>query len=325
MRVILAKPRSFCAGVERALRCVDRALDLYGPPVYILKDVVHNAFVIQDLRDRGAVFVPDLRDVPLGAHVLFSAHGVGPESWDLARERGLRVVDATCPLVEKVHREAREFAQAGYTIILVGEKNHDEVVGTRAWAPDSIQIVFSVAEVEAVSARDPSKVAYLTQTTLSIDDCETLIAALKRRFPSIQGPPSTVCRGLTNCNDICYATRNRQRAVNELAREADLVLIVGDPTSANSKRLAAISLRKVSNTHLITSGEMIEDAWFDGVETVLISSGASVPEHLVDGVVKRIRQMIPCEVEEREVLRENVHFSLPTVCRGHSLSNGDKL
>ena len=306
MRVILAKPRSFCAGVERALRCVDRALDLYGPPIYVLKDVVHNAFVIQDLRDRGAVFVRDLRDVPLGAHVLFSAHGVGPESWDLARERGLRVVDATCPLVEKVHREAREFAQAGYTIILVGEKNHDEVVGTRAWAPDSIQIVFSVAEVEAVSAQDPSKVAYLTQTTLSIEDCETLIAALKRRFPSIQGPPS---------NDICYATRNRQCAVNELAKEADLVLIVGDPTSANSKRLAAISLRKVSNTHLINSGEMIEDAWFDGVETVLISSGASVPEHLVDEVVKRIRQMIPCEVEEREVLRENVHFSLPTVCR----------
>jgi 4-hydroxy-3-methylbut-2-enyl diphosphate reductase len=285
---------------------VDRALELYGPPVYILKDVVHNAFVIRELRDRGAVFVRDLRDVPLGAHVLFSAHGVGPESWDLARERGLRVVDATCPLVEKVHREAREFAEAGYTIILVGEKNHDEVVGTRAWAPDSIQIVFSAAEVEAVSAQDPAKVAYLTQTTLSIEDCEALIAALKRRFSSIKGPPS---------NDICYATRNRQRAVNELAKEADLVLIVGDPTSANSKRLAAISLRKVSNTHLINSCEMIEDAWFDGVETVLISSGASVPEHLVDGVVKRIRQMIPCEVEEREVLRENVHFSLPAVCQ----------
>jgi 4-hydroxy-3-methylbut-2-enyl diphosphate reductase len=302
MRVILAKPRSFCAGVERALRCVDRALELYAHPIYVLRDIVHNTSVIREFNERGIVFVRDLEDVPRGALVLFSAHGVGPESWAAARARALQVVDATCPLVEKVHREARSFAQAGYSIILIGEKTHDEVMGTQAWASACTQVVFSESEVESLSVPDSSKVAYLTQTTLSVDDCEMLVAALRRRFPAIQGPSS---------NDVCYATRNRQRAVNELVAEADIVLIIGDASSANSKRLAAICLRKVERTHLVASAAEIQDDWFKGVETVLISSGASVPEHLVNGVVERLRRIVPCEVEEREVARENLHFRLP--------------
>ncbi len=303
MKIILAKPRGFCAGVERAIRCVERALELYGPPVYVLNDIVHNATVVRDLKAKGAIFVRSLGEVPEGSHLLFSAHGVGPDRWEEAERRNLDVIDATCPLVEKVHREAKRFANDEFAIMLIGEKGHDEVVGTSGWAANHIQVVFTEDDVASVEVADPSKVAYLTQTTLSVDDCARVVAALKRRFPSIQGPAA---------DDICYATQNRQRAVNDLAPEADLVLVVGDPESANSKRLAEICRKAGKESYLISSAERIEAAWLDGVRTVLITSGASVPEFLVQGVVERLRGLDAAStVEEHALVRENVHFSLP--------------
>lgn len=306
MRVILARPRGFCAGVERAIRCVERALELFGPPVYVLNDIVHNATVVNDLRNRGAVFVRVLEEVPEGANLLFSAHGVGPERWEEAKVRKLNVIDATCPLVEKVHREARRLAQEAFSIILIGEKGHDEVVGTAGWGGDRIQVVFTEADVDALRIETPDRVAYLTQTTLSIEDSERVIAALRKRFPNIKGPSS---------NDICYATQNRQRAVNELVAEADLVLVVGDQKSANSKRLAEICRKKGKASHLISSAEAIRDLWLDAVETVLVTSGASAPESLVKGVVEHLKAVQPCSVEERAVVHEDVHFSLPETVR----------
>lgn len=302
MKIVLAKPRGFCAGVERAIRCVERVLELYGPPVYVLNAIVHNGHVVQSLREKGAVFVRRLDEVPLGAYVLFSAHGVGPQRWEEARERGLKVIDATCPLVEKVHREAKRFASEDYTIVLIGEKGHDEVVGTSGWAPDHIQAVLSEAEAESVVAKDPDRVAYLTQTTLSVDDCGRVVAALQKRFPKLAGPAA---------QDICYATRNRQRAVNDLAPEADLVLVVGDPESANSKRLAEICRKGGKASHLISSAAMIQDTWLDGVNTLVVTSGASVPEVLVQGVIEHLKRLRPCEVEEREIVHEDIHFQLP--------------
>lgn len=302
MKVLLAKPRCFCAGVERAIRSVECALELYGPPVYVLKDIVHNKTVVEGLRAKGAVFVPALDDAPEGAHLLFSAHGVAPEIWDYARARNLHVIDATCPLVEKVHKEALRFATRDYTILLIGESGHDEVVGTAGWAPNHIQIVLTEEDVEKVEVRDASKVAFLTQTTLSVDDCERVVAAIKRRFPNVEGPTA---------DDICYATRNRQRAVNELVPHADLVLVVGDPESANSRRLANICLQKGKKSYLIRSASMIDDTWLEGVETLVVTSGASVPEMLVQGVVDYLKERTVCEVEEIEVVRENIHFRLP--------------
>ena len=306
MNVILAKPRGFCAGVERAIRCVERALELYGAPVYVLHDIVHNATVVEGLRGRGAVFVRELEAVPRGAHLLFSAHGVGPDQWAAAHARELDVIDATCPLVGKVHREAKRLAGLGYAIILIGEKGHDEVVGTAGWASGHIQVVFTEQDVASVQVGDPARVAYLTQTTLSADECSRVIAALEMRFPDIEGPPS---------EDICYATQNRQRAVNELAPQADLVLVVGDAQSANSKRLAEICRNKGKASRLIRSDAMIEDAWVEDVGTVLVTSGASVPEFLVQGVIERLQSMAPCGVEERVVVDEDVHFSMPDCIR----------
>jgi len=302
MKILLAKPRSFCAGVERAIRSVEQALDMYGAPVYVLNPIVHNNAVVEDLRQKGAVFVRTIEDVPTGAHLLFSAHGVGPDRWKAAERRSLHVIDATCPLVEKVHREAKRFAEDGYSIILIGERGHDEVVGTAAWAPDNIQVAFTEDDINAVRVSDPDKVAYLTQTTLSVEDSRHLIAALKTRFPKIQGPPS---------EDICYATQNRQRAVNELTPLADLVLVVGDPESANSKRLAGICQKMGKPSHLISTYEMIEADWLRNVQTVLITAGASVPERLVQDVIRYLQTIEPCTVEEREIVREKTHFKLP--------------
>jgi 4-hydroxy-3-methylbut-2-enyl diphosphate reductase len=277
-------------------------LELYGPPVYVLNAIVHNGHVVQSLREKGAVFVRRLDEVPRGGCVLFSAHGVGPDRWAEARDRGLKVIDATCPLVEKVHREAKRFASEDYTIVLIGEKGHDEVVGTSGWAPDHIQVVLSESDAERVVAKDPDRVAYLTQTTLSVDDCGRVVAALTKRFPRLSGPA---------VQDICYATRNRQRAVNDLAPEADLVLVVGDPESANSKRLAEICRKDGKASHLISSAAMIQDTWLDGVKTVVVTSGASVPEVLVQGVIEHLTRRGPCEVEEREIVHEDIHFQLP--------------
>jgi len=306
LRIILARPRGFCAGVERAIRCVDRVIELCGPPVYVLNDIVHNSTVVESLRERGAVFVRSLSDVPHGANLLFSAHGVCPERWREAEERELHVIDATCPLVEKVHREAKRLAEKNFTIILIGEKGHDEVVGTAGCAPGHIRVVITEEDAAKVHVADPAKVAYLTQTTLSVEDSERVIAALKKRFPLIQGPAS---------KDICYATQNRQQAVTTLAVEADLVLVVGDPASANSKRLAEICKKKGKTSYLIRSASMIDPKWLEAVNTVVVTSGASVPESLVQGVIEYLAARGPCDIEEREVVHEDVHFDIPQAIR----------
>lgn len=303
MRIILAKPRGFCAGVERAIKCVEQALERYGAPVYVLNDIVHNAHVVNDLKEKGAVFVKRLEDVPPGSHLLFSAHGVGPERFAHAERFKMEVIDATCPLVEKVHNEARRFASRDFTIVLIGENGHDETVGTMGWAPEHIRLVFTQEDVDKLEVPNPDKVSYITQTTLSVDDCDRVIAALKRRFPNIQGPPKS---------DICYATTNRQAAVNALSPLADIVLVVGDRESANSNRLAEICHAKDKPAYLISSADMIEEVWLDGVETILLTAGASAPETLVRGVIDYFRSRGPVEVEESEVMMEDVHFKLPT-------------
>ncbi|MCC6491157.1 MAG: 4-hydroxy-3-methylbut-2-enyl diphosphate reductase [Candidatus Hydrogenedentes bacterium] len=302
MRIILAKPRGFCAGVERAIKCVEQALERYGAPVYVLNDIVHNAHVVNDLRAKGAIFVKDLVDVPAGAHLLFSAHGVSPERFKHAERFQMEVIDATCPLVEKVHNEARRFASKDFTVILIGEEGHDETVGTMGWAPQHIRLVLDEADVEALEVPNPDKVSYITQTTLSVEDCERVIAALRRRFPNIQGPPKA---------DICYATTNRQAAVNALSPMVDLVLVVGDRESANSNRLAEICRAKGKPAYLISTADMIEEEWLDGVESILLTAGASAPEMLVQGVIEYFLQRGPLEVSESEIMMEDVHFKLP--------------
>ncbi len=308
MKIILARPRGFCAGVERAIKCVEQALEQFGAPVYVLNDIVHNAAVVSTLREQGAVFVKNLDAVPEGSYLLFSAHGVAPERWKRAEQLGLHIIDATCPLVGKVHNEAKRYAGKGYTIILVGEEGHDEVIGTMGWAEGHIHLVFTVDDVEALELADESKVAYLTQTTLSVDENRHVVAALKRRFPEIVGPRK---------DDICYATQNRQAAVNALSPEADLILVVGDRESANSNRLAEICRAKKKPAYLISTADAIDDAWFDGVETVLVTAGASAPESLVQGVVRHLESFGAHEVEEREVMSENVHFKLPRALSEH--------
>jgi 4-hydroxy-3-methylbut-2-enyl diphosphate reductase len=302
MRVILAKPRGFCAGVERAIKCVEEALERYGAPIYVLNDIVHNAHVVHELRDKGAVFVKNLDDVPEGAHLLFSAHGVGPDRYEHAKTHNMQVIDATCPLVEKVHNEARRFASKKFTIVLIGEPGHDETVGTMGWAPEHIKRVLTVDDVQTLEIDDPSNVSYITQTTLSVDDCQKVIDALKARFPEIKGPPKA---------DICYATTNRQAAVNALSPSVDLVLVVGDRESANSNRLAEICRAKGKPARLISDAHDIEDDWLEGVETILLTAGASAPERLVQGVIDFLRTRGPVEVEESEVMAESVRFNLP--------------
>lgn len=302
MRIILAKPRGFCAGVERAIKCVEQALERYGPPVYVLNDIVHNKAVVDGLRAKGAIFVKDLAHIPEGSHLLFSAHGVGPQRWAEARKLTLEVIDATCPLVEKVHHEARRFASKDFTIILIGEEGHDETIGTMGWAPKHIKLVISKEDVDALEVEDETKVAYITQTTLSVEDCNEIIELLKQKFPAIQGPPKA---------DICYATSNRQAAVRAIAPDVDLVLVVGDRESANSTRLAEIASEFGKPSYLISSAAMIRDQWLEGVETVLLTSGASVPEELVQEVIACLRAYGPCEVIEEELVREDVHFRLP--------------
>ncbi len=302
MKILLAKPRGFCAGVERAIVCVERALERHGAPVYVLNDIVHNKVVVDDLRSKGAVFVKDMGEVPAGAHLLFSAHGVGPERWEHAKRLKLDVIDATCPLVEKVHYEARRFASKDFTIILIGEEGHDETVGTMGWAPEHIRRIMTVAEAEALQVPDENKVAFITQTTLSVEDCDVVIAALRKRFPNIQGPPKA---------DICYATSNRQAAVRALVPDADLVLVVGDRESANSTRLAEIAAEYTKPSYLISNAAMIQDDWVRDARTVLVTSGASVPERLVQEVIAYLRRFGPCEVTEFELVHEDVHFRLP--------------
>ncbi len=302
MEIIVAKPRGFCAGVERAIKCVERALERFGPPVYVLNNIVHNQHVVKELRDKGAVFVKQMDEVPEGSHLLFSAHGVGPDRWEQARRLSLEVVDATCPLVEKVHNEARRFAKRGYTIVLIGEVGHDETVGTMGQAPDHIRLITSVADVEALEVPDPDNLSYITQTTLSVDDCQIIIEALKKKFPNVMAPPT---------EDICYATTNRQHAVRNLTPQVDLVLVVGDSESANSTRLADIARDMGKPAYLILDQSMIQEAWLTGVKKVLITSGASVPEKHVQGVIEHLKAREACTVEERDLVAEDVFFRLP--------------
>jgi 4-hydroxy-3-methylbut-2-enyl diphosphate reductase len=301
-RVLLLKPRGFCAGVVRAIDIVQIALDTFGAPIYVRKEIVHNSYVVNDLAKKGAIFVNELDEVPEGARVIYSAHGVSPAVRADATVRGLKVIDATCPLVTKVHFEAIKFAKQGYSLVLVGHRDHEEVEGTQGEAPDVTQVVSTVEEVEALVVPDPEKVAYLTQTTLSLSEAGIMIDALKKKFPNIAGPKS---------QDICYATENRQTAVKNVAHGADLVLVVGSANSSNSNRLVEVSKNLDTDSHLIDSAAAIDPAWLDGVKTVAVTAGASAPEVLVSEVVEYLQAKGFGSVDEVEVMPENVRFGLP--------------
>ncbi|MBZ5513602.1 MAG: 4-hydroxy-3-methylbut-2-enyl diphosphate reductase [Acidobacteriia bacterium] len=301
-KILLAKPRGFCAGVERAIGVVDMALDLYGPPIYVRKEIVHNKHVIESLAAKGAIFVDELSEVPEGAVVIFSAHGVAPLVRRDATEKRLRVIDATCPLVTKVHLEAIRYANEGRSIILVGHAGHDEIVGTMGEVPDQIHLVGSVEEAERVQVPDPERVAVTTQTTLGVDDTREIMEVLKKRFPKLVTPPS---------DDICYATQNRQEAVKLMARQAGLVLVIGSANSSNSQRLREVAEMWGARAHLIEDASKIDPAWLDGVECVAITAGASAPEHLVQEVLDYFRRLGVEQVEEVEAIEERVIFVPP--------------
>jgi 4-hydroxy-3-methylbut-2-en-1-yl diphosphate reductase len=305
-RVLLAAPRGYCAGVDRAIDIVEVALATYGPPVYVRKQIVHNLHVVRKLEAKGAVFVEELEQVPRGATVVFSAHGVAPEVHRQAAARDLRVIDATCPLVTKVHQEARKFAAKGYDIVLVGHEGHEEVVGTMGNAPGVVHLIADEQDAGQVQVADPGRVAYLTQTTLSVDETSGVVDALRRRFPVLAGPRS---------DDICYATQNRQAAVKALARQCQLVLVIGAENSSNSKRLVEVARTSGCASHLVAEASAVDPAWFEGVETVGVTSGASAPEWLVDELVAALRQRGASEVREVEVVPEDVHFALPGTLR----------
>ena len=305
--VLLAGPRSFCAGVERAIEIVERALDRYGPPVYVRKQIVHNVHVVRDLERRGAVFVESAEEVPAGATVVFSAHGVSPEVRDQARGRHLHVIDATCPLVTKVHTEARRFAGSKYTIFLIGHDGHEEVEGTTGEAPGSIRLIQNVEDVDGMEVEDPDRVAYLSQTTLAVDEVDEVVGALRDRFPSLTGPGS---------DDICYATQNRQDAVKVMARECDLLLVIGSENSSNSKRLVEVAEREGCRAALIDDETGIDPGWLLGADTVGVTAGASAPEVLVDRVLDALAGLGRVAVEERQVTTESMRFTLPVEIRG---------
>lgn len=285
---------------------VERALDLYGPPIYVRKEIVHNRHVVEQLRARGAVFIDSEEDAPEGATVVFSAHGVAPAVYANAQRRRLRTVDATCPLVTKVHREAIKFAQEGYTIVLIGHEGHEEVEGTMGEAPGSIVLVQSVEDVARLQVPDPERVAYISQTTLSVDETQTVIEALRERFPAIVGPRT---------DDICYATTNRQAAVKQLARECDLVLVIGSANSSNSNRLVEVAREQGADAYLIDNVGQVRDEWLAGKSILGVTSGASAPEELVRGLVEHFRARGTKIVEELEVIREDVRFMLPKAIR----------
>jgi 4-hydroxy-3-methylbut-2-enyl diphosphate reductase len=302
MRVLLASPRGYCAGVDRAVQTVERALDKYGPPVYVRKEIVHNKHVVAELAKRGAIFVDQETEVPEGALVVFSAHGVAPAVHENARERQLRTIDATCPLVTKVHVEARKFAEAGYTIVLVGHEGHEEVEGTTGEAPQNIVLVQTEEDVATLEVDDPERIAFITQTTLSVDETAQIIERLRERFPAITSPKS---------DDICYATTNRQIAVKQLAKECDLVLVIGSTNSSNSNRLVEVAREHGSASHLIDNASQVREEWLDGVETVGITSGASAPEELVAELVAFFEARGADDVSELRTVDESVRFMLP--------------
>ncbi len=305
-RVLLASPRGYCAGVERAVETVEKALDLYGPPVYVRKQIVHNLHVVRDLEARGAVFVDDEREVPEGKTVVFSAHGVAPSVHANAAARGLQTLDATCPLVTKVHVQARRYAAAGYTIVLVGHAGHEEVVGTMGEAPGSIVLVESVADVDALTFAEDTQLAYVTQTTLSVDETGEIITALRRRFPAIYAPKK---------EDICYATSNRQWAVKEMLPEIDLLLVIGSRNSSNSNRLVETARSGGVDAYLIDDAGEIDERWLEGIGVVGVTSGASAPEKLVGQVCDWFRERGVEEIEPYRLVDEDVEFRLPVELR----------
>jgi len=308
VRVLLASPRGFCAGVDRAIEIVEQALERFGAPVYVRHEIVHNRHVVESLRAKGAVFVEDPAEVPEGALLVFSAHGVSPAVREAAAERRLRIVDATCPLVTKVHVEALRFARAEHEIILVGHAGHVEVEGTMGQAPERMHLVQNVADVDALEIRDPERLAVLTQTTLSVDDTRDVLEALRRRFPQIQLPRK---------DDICYATQNRQNAVKQLVRDADVVLVVGAPSSSNSNRLVEIAAKSGARAHLVQSADEIESSWLEGATCIGVTAGASAPEVLVKQVVERLRSLGGREVrvDSMPTVDEGVVFQLPPELR----------
>src|SRR5918992_2204884 len=305
-KLLLAAPRGYCAGVDRAVQTVERALDLYGPPVYVRKEIVHNKHVVEQLRQRGAIFVDEETEVPEGETVVFSAHGVAPSVHSNAGQRGLRTIDATCPLVTKVHVEAKKFAAQGYTIVLIGHEGHEEVEGTMGEAPDDIVLIETEEDVDRLEVADPDRIAYISQTTLSVDETRAIIARLREKFPAIIGPRT---------DDICYATTNRQAAVKQMAQQCDLVLVIGSQNSSNSQRLVEVARDYGAESHLIDNEGQVREEWLEGKRVVGISSGASAPEELVQRLVEYFRARGTEDVEEFEVVREDVRFMLPKEIR----------
>ena len=301
-KIFLLKPRGFCAGVVRAIDVVKIALDLYGPPVYVRKEIVHNKHVVDELRQAGAIFVEELEEVPAGARAIFSAHGVAPSVRRQAKERALEVIDATCPLVTKVHLEAVRFARDGFSIVLIGHKDHDEVIGTLGEVPECSYLVETVEDVDRLELPDPARVRYLTQTTLSLDETKDIIERLKQRFPLIQGPPA---------QDICYATENRQMAVKAVSEVCNLLLVVGSQNSSNSKRLVEVGTNFGVRSYLVNDCLDVDTAWLDGVKSVAVTAGASAPEHLVEELVDFLKRNGFSAMEEIELVDEDVRFSLP--------------
>ena len=307
LNLVLASPRGFCAGVDRAITIVEKALEMYGAPIYVQHEIVHNKHVVQRLRNEGAVFVENIDEIPEGSHAIFSAHGVSPEVRKRAENRKLQVLDATCPLVTKVHREAQRYAQKEHTIILIGHHNHVEVKGTVGEAPEHIFVVGTVEEVSDLKIPDERKVGYITQTTLSLDDTAEIITALKKRFPEIKGPAK---------DDICYATQNRQNAVKALSKEVDLVLVVGAQNSSNSVRLLEVAETTGVKARRIESAAELDPEWLEEVRNVGITAGASAPEDIVQGIVAEISKMSSSSsVRDLEIVQEDVTFALPTVLR----------
>lgn len=306
MKVLLASPRGFCAGVNMAIESLDLALRAFSPPVYVYHEIVHNKYVVETFRAKGAVFVEDLDEVPIGATLLFSAHGVSPEVRNLARTRQLRAIDATCPLVTKVHLEAIRFAEQGYTILLIGHEGHDEVLGTMGEAPEAILLVETPDDVDRLEIANPEKLAYLTQTTLSVDDANRIIARIRERFPQVVGPPK---------EDICYATQNRQEAVRLLAREADVVLVLGSQNSSNSQRLKELAKECGVAAYLVDGAADLRPEWFHADQIVLVTAGASAPESVVQECIDHLVQCYQAEVELRSIRQEEVHFPLPRELR----------
>lgn len=302
LRVLLAKPRGFCAGVERAIEIVERALEIHGAPVYVRHEIVHNHHVVEELRARGAIFVNEVDEIPAGAVTVFSAHGVSRAVEDDAAQRGLDIIDATCPLVEKVHKEGRRYAERDYDVVLIGHAGHPEVEGTRGQIEGRLHVITSADEVAGLEVRDPQRVAYITQTTLSIFDTKTVIDALKRRFPAVTGPDT---------RNICYATQNRQKSVLDMAPDIDALIVVGGLNSSNSRRLREIGEGAGVPSYLIDRPDMLDMTWLDGVKTVGITAGASAPETLVQTTIERMRRVRQIVVETRDGVDENVQFRLP--------------